>query len=160
MIQAWTLVLLRSTKHKINRKMGDVYEDILHMKKKFIWAKHWFATGSKVWTIGRLRNCLDAPSCSKSLWQGWSCGLVHCPGGNATDPIWRVLASSRGISSWTPLKPQHSNPYPNLNSFGQSTVVYWLPLLIPHLSFSLTDFPATRAKMTVHKIKRRWLITR
>ena len=30
---------------------------------------------------------------------------MHCPGGNATDPIWRVLASS-----WTPLKPQHSNP--------------------------------------------------
>ena len=31
------------------------------------------------------------PSCSNSLWQGWSCGLVYCPGGNATEPIWRVL---------------------------------------------------------------------
>ena len=38
---------------------------------------------------------------------------MHCPGRNATDPIWRVLASSDGISSWTPLKPQHSNPNPN-----------------------------------------------
>ena len=38
---------------------------------------------------------------------------MHCPGGNATDPIWRVLASSQGISSWTPLKLQHSNPNPN-----------------------------------------------
>ena len=38
---------------------------------------------------------------------------MHCPGGNATDPIWRVLASSDGISSWTPLKPQLSNPNPN-----------------------------------------------
>ena len=38
---------------------------------------------------------------------------MHCPAGNATDPIWRVLASSLGISSWTPLKPQHSNPNPN-----------------------------------------------
>ena len=38
---------------------------------------------------------------------------MHCPGGNATDPISRVLASSDGISSWTPLKPQHSNPKPN-----------------------------------------------
>ena len=37
---------------------------------------------------------------------------MHCPSGNATDPIWRVLASSLGISSWTPLKPQHSNPSP------------------------------------------------
>ena len=53
------------------------------------------------------------PSWSNSLWQGWSCGLVYCLGGNATDPIWRVLASSQGISSWTPLKPQHSNPNPN-----------------------------------------------
>ena len=35
---------------------------------------------------------------------------MHCPGGNATDPIWRVLASSDGISSWTPLKPHHSIP--------------------------------------------------
>ena len=35
---------------------------------------------------------------------------MHCPGENATDPIWRVLASSDGISSWTPLKPQHSIP--------------------------------------------------
>ena len=50
------------------------------------------------------------PSWSNSLWQGCSCGLVHCPGGNATNLIWRVLASSDGIYSWTPLKPQHSIP--------------------------------------------------
>ena len=41
------------------------------------------------------------------LWTGalswWKCHY----------PIWRVLASSNGISSWTPLKPQHSNPNPN-----------------------------------------------
>ena len=53
------------------------------------------------------------------LWTG------GCLGGNATDPIWRVLASSQGISSWTPLKPQHSKPNPS--SFGQSTLVYWVP---------------------------------
>ena len=64
-------------------------------------------TGRKVLTIGRVRKYLDY-----HLWQGSSCGLVHCPGGNATDPIWRVLASSLGISTWTPLKPQHSNPNP------------------------------------------------
>ena len=52
-------------------------------------------------------------SWSNSLWQGWSSGLVHCPGGNATDPIWSVVASSDGISSWTPIKTQHSNPNPN-----------------------------------------------
>ena len=38
---------------------------------------------------------------------------MHCPAGYATDPIWRVLASSLGISSWTALKPQHSNSNPN-----------------------------------------------
>ena len=38
---------------------------------------------------------------------------MYCTGGNTTDPIWRVLASSGGISSWTLLKPQHSNPKPN-----------------------------------------------
>ena len=53
------------------------------------------------------------PSWSNSLWRGWSCGLVYCPAENATDPIWRVLTSSIGISSWTPLKSQHSNPNPN-----------------------------------------------
>ena len=35
---------------------------------------------------------------------------MHCPGGNVTDLIWKVLASS-----WTPLKPQHSNPNPLAN---------------------------------------------
>ena len=25
---------------------------------------------------------------SNSLWQRWSCGLVHFPAGNANDPIW------------------------------------------------------------------------
>ena len=35
---------------------------------------------------------------------------MHCPGGSTTDPIWRVLASSDGIPSWTPLRPQHSIP--------------------------------------------------
>ena len=61
-------------------------------------------TGSKVWTIGMVRNCLDT-----NLGQ-IVCGLVHCPGGNTTELIWRVLASSDGISCWTPLKPQHSIP--------------------------------------------------
>ena len=66
--------------------------------------------GLDYWEAGELSWW---PSRSNSLWQGWSCGLVHCPGGNATDPIWRVLAFSDGISSWIPLKPQQSNPNPN-----------------------------------------------
>ena len=62
---------------------------------------------------------------------------MHCPRRNTTDPIWRVPASSDGISSWTPLKPQHSNPNPNTNSLANQL---WcsdfltppIPLIIPH----------------------------
>ena len=56
---------------------------------------------------------------------------MYCPGGNATDPIWRVLASSLGISSWTPLKPQHTNPLANqLWCIDFRTPP--TPLIIPH----------------------------
>ena len=50
---------------------------------------------------------------------------LHCPGGNATDPIWRVLASSDRISRWIPLKPQHTNPNPN--RLANQLWCYWLP---------------------------------
>ena len=62
---------------------------------------------------------------------------MHCLGGNATHPTWRVLASSKGISSWIPLKPQHSNPNPNPNLLAnQLWCIDFLtpptPLIIPH----------------------------
>ena len=73
------------------------------------------------------------PSWSNSLWQGWSSGLVYCLGGNATDPIWRVLASFDGIFSWTPLKPQHSNPKPLANQLWSiDFLTPPTPLIIPH----------------------------
>ena len=56
---------------------------------------------------------------------------MYCPGGNATDPIWRVLASSDGISSWTPLWPQHSNPNPNPNSNCLANQVWCIDFLTP-----------------------------
>ena len=73
------------------------------------------------------------PSWSNSLWQGWSCGLVHCPGGNVTEPIWRVPASSDGSYSWTPLETQHSNPNPLANQLW--CIDFLTPpalLIIPH----------------------------
>ena len=75
------------------------------------------------------------PSWSNSLWQEWSYRLVHCPAGNATDPIWRVLASSQGISCWTPLKPQHSNTDPNRLANQLWCIDFFTPptpLIIPH----------------------------
>ena len=60
---------------------------------------------------------------------------MHCLAGNATYPIWRVLTSSNGISPWTPLKPQHSNPNPNPLA-NQLWCIDFLtpptPLIIPH----------------------------
>ena len=49
-----------------------------------------------------VRNCLDTYLGQIVCW--------NCPARNATGSIWRVLASSDGFSSWTPLKPQYSNP--------------------------------------------------
>ena len=62
---------------------------------------------------------------------------MYCPGGNATEPIWRVLASSDGISSWIPLKPQYSNPNSNINCLANQLwsidfLIPPTPLIIPH----------------------------
>ena len=62
---------------------------------------------------------------------------MHFPDGNATDPIWRVLGSSDGISSWTSLKPQHSNPNPNPKTLANQlwSIEFFTPptpLIIPH----------------------------
>ena len=60
---------------------------------------------------------------------------MYFSGGNATDLIWRVLASSDGISFWTPLKPQHSNPNPNLLAYQLWYIDFLTPpspLIIPH----------------------------
>ena len=77
----------------------------------------------------------SCPFWSNSLWQRWSCGLVYYPCGNATNPIWRELASSLGIPSWTALKPQHSNPHPNRLAnqlWSIDFVTPPTPLIIPH----------------------------
>ena len=56
---------------------------------------------------------------------------MHYPGGNGTDPISRVLASSNGISCWTPLKPYHSNPNSNRLA-NQLWRIDFLTPAIPH----------------------------
>ena len=60
---------------------------------------------------------------------------MYYPGGNATDPIWGVLAFSDRISSWSPLKPQHSNPNPNPLANKLWCIDFLTaptPLIIPH----------------------------
>ena len=76
------------------------------------------------------------------MWQGYICGLVHCPGRNATDPIWRVLASSQGISSWTPIKSHHINPNPNPLPNELRCIDFLTPptpLIIPHILPALLE---------------------
>ena len=70
-------------------------------------------------------------SWSNSLWQGWNCGLVYCPARNATDPIWRMLASSDGICSWTPLRPQRSHPNPIHNPNPLANQLWCIDFLTP-----------------------------
>ena len=68
---------------------------------------------------------------------------MHCPGRNATEPIWRVLASSLGISSWTPLKPQHNDPNPNPLAYQLCCIDFLTPpthLIIPHRFPALLEF--------------------
>ena len=60
---------------------------------------------------------------------------MYYPGGNATDPIWRVLAFFDGFSFWTRLKPQHSNPNPNPLANQIWSIDFPTPptpLIIPH----------------------------
>ena len=68
---------------------------------------------------------------------------MHCPGEYVTDPIWRVLASSQWISSWTPLKPQHSNPNPNPLAnqlWSVDFITPPTPLIIPHSLPALFEY--------------------
>ena len=79
---------------------------------------------------------------------------MHCPGENTTDPIWRVLASSDGISFWTPLKPQQSNPIPNRLA-NQLWCIDFLtpltPLIIPHrLPAFLESFMPLKNWCSIH----------
>ena len=72
---------------------------------------------------------------------------MHCPGGNATEPIWRVLSSSQGISSWTPLKPQHSNPNPLANQLWSDIcicVVYDTTCCTPYIMDSPSSINTRR----------------
>ena len=88
-------------------------------------------TGTKVWTIGRVRNCLDVHHgqivCDKDVVVDWCIILVEMP------LSWRMLASSDGSFCWTPLKQQHSNPNPlDYQFWCIDFLTPPTPLIIPH----------------------------
>ena len=61
---------------------------------------------------------------------------MYCTGGNATEPIWRVLASSDGISYWTPLNLNIVTLILTLSHINSGVLTF---LLFPHLSSSLKE---------------------
>ena len=90
------------------------------------------------------------PSWSNSLWKGGSCGLVHCLGGNATEPIWRVMASSLGISSRVLLKTQHSNPNPSFNPLANQ--LWCIDFLTPPIPLVImTFFPSLKQNFIAYR---------
>ena len=79
-----------------------------------------------------MRNCLGAHLrqivCDKDGVVDWCIVLLEIP-------LTQLLASSDGISSWTPLKPQHSNPNPNPLANQLWCIDFLTPptsLIIPH----------------------------
>ena len=81
---------------------------------------------------------------------------MHCPGGNAADPIWRLLGSSDRISSWTPLKPQHSNPYPNPNPLANK---HWcINFLTPPTSLIIPHRPLPYLNLVCHSKAGAWFM--
>ena len=144
----WALLLIVHTWNSSSLRSNLLRLQFTCTVPKTFWKAPWKSScGSVLMTFVTASfrgQCLDywegeelswCPSWSNSLWQGWSSGLVHCPGGNATDPIWRVLASSDRISSWTLLKPQHISPNHNplANQLGSiDFLTPPIPLIIPH----------------------------
>ena len=91
--------------------------------------------GSKVWTIGRVWNCLDAHLgqivCGTDGVVDWCILLEEMPL-TRFEECWPLPTE---ISYWTPLKSQHSNPNPNPLA-NQLWCIDFLtpptPLIIPH----------------------------
>ena len=87
---------------------------------------------------------------------------MHCLVGNATDPILRALASSNGISSRIPLKPQHSNPNPNRLANQLWCINFITPptlFIIPHrcllfwISYATQKLMLVSCKMLQNSLK-------
>ena len=87
-------------------------------------------TGSKVTTIGRVRNCLGQIVCDKDGVVDWCIVLLEIPL-TRFEECWPLPKES----IWTPLKLQHSNPNPNplANQLWCSDFLTPpRPLIIPH----------------------------
>ena len=137
--------------------VNDLRHSLFHLLNCLITIASELREKPKVTDYGEAEELSWCPSWSNSLWQGWSCGLVYWTGGNATDPIWRLLASSDWISSWTPLKPQHSNPNPN----PLANQIWCINFLTPPTPFTIPHrLPTFLESLMPHKngcsIHARW----
>ena len=66
-------------------------------------------------------------SWSNSLWQGWSYGLVHCPGGNGHCTDLKSAGLFRRNLFLNSLKTVNIVTQTLTLTHGQSTLVYWIP---------------------------------
>ena len=85
-------VMLDTTPKTFLPASQDLLHNLFHLPNCLIMTRFSLSLGNKQKSQGARSVCREAdelswcPSWSNSLWQGWSsCGLVHCPGGNATD---------------------------------------------------------------------------
>ena len=85
-MHTWNSSPLRTAIHLLYRPNNFWKSSCVSVSIIIVTAK---VTGNKVWTIGRLRDCLDA-----------NLDQIVCDKDGVVDPIWRVLASSDRISSW------------------------------------------------------------
>ena len=91
------------------------------------------STGCKVWTIGGVRNCLDAHLgqivCDKDGVVDWCIVLVEMPL-TRFEECWPLPTES--LPEF-PLKPQYSNPNPLANQLWCSDFLTPpTPVIIPH----------------------------
>ena len=122
------------------QRVSDLCHSLFHLPNCLImiacelWEKP-KVTGGKVWTIGRVTNCLDTHLgqivCDKNGVVDWCIVLVEMPL-SRFEECWPL---PYGISSWTPLKPQHSNPNPNPLANQLWCIDFFTPrtpLILPH----------------------------
>ena len=144
-VHTWNSSPLRSNLFRLQCSSCSVPTTSKGPMEVLVWACQWpssqplsslqLSHNNSLWALGITKSHreqgLDYME-AKEL--SWCPSCSNSPGRNATDPIWRVLATSLGISSWT-LKSQHSNPNPNPLANKLWCIDFLAPstsLIIPH----------------------------
>ena len=137
-------------RHSLFRLLNCLITKVCELRK---WPKKHMEQGLDYREGEQLSWC---PSCSNSLWQIWSCGLVHCPGSKCKRPDLKSAGLFDGISSLTPLKPHIVTLTPTLTLWPINSGCL-TSLLLPHLSSSLTDSLPSLNRLCLSKTDARFM---